>query len=78
MFFEYKRKHIEQQKVLPAFAQALSCTRLQSTSRPHSFVNTIQNGGKRRTTAPARGPSSVQDTVMVAFGCHILFLKTVV
>jgi hypothetical protein len=38
--FEYKTKHIERQRVLPAFAHAFSCTQLQSTSRPHSFVNT--------------------------------------
>ncbi len=44
---EYKTKHVERQRELPAFAHALSCTRLQSTSRPHSFVN-IQIGGKRR------------------------------
>jgi hypothetical protein len=37
--FEYKTKHVERQRVLPAFAYTLSCTRLQSTSRPHSFVN---------------------------------------
>ena len=38
--FKYKTKHVEQQRVLPAFAHAFSCTQLQSTSRPHSFVNT--------------------------------------
>jgi hypothetical protein len=40
--FEYKAKHLERQRVLPAFAHALSCTRLQWISRPHSFPN----GGK--------------------------------
>ncbi len=35
---EYKTKHVEQQRVLPAFEYALPCTWLQSTSRPHSFV----------------------------------------
>jgi hypothetical protein len=63
--FEYKTKHVERQRVLPAFAHALSCTRLQS--RPHSFVN-IQNGGKRRERprGPARGPRCIQDSQLLA------------
>ncbi len=65
--FDYKTKHVEPQRVLPAFAYALSCTQLQLTPRPHSFVN-IQDGGKRRERPRglARGPRGVQDSRLLA------------
>ena len=60
-FFEYKTKHVERQRVLPAFAHALSCTRLQSTPRPKAK-------GKRRERprGPARGPRGIPNYRLLA------------
>ena len=55
--FENKTTHVERQRVLPTFAHAPSCTRLPSTSRPHSFCEHPKWRQKTKTMGTSTWPT---------------------